>query len=76
MCTIIQADDYETGRDYNVDPELYPLFEDAFLVFRALCILSMNQLVEGYNDPANVRVKIVSLELLKILLENSGGNFK
>nr|GMC84791.1 brefeldin A-inhibited guanine nucleotide-exchange protein 2-like [Ipomoea batatas] len=44
------------------------LRKDAFLVFRALCKLSMKtQLMKG---------KIVALELLKILLENAGTVFR
>lgn len=53
------------------------LRRDAFLVFRALCKLSMkNAPLEGTIDPFAVRGKIVSLELLKICLENSGPTFR
>jgi len=46
-------------------------------VFRALCKLSMkNAPLEGTIDPFAVRGKIVSLELLKICLENSGPTFR
>ena len=53
------------------------LRRDAFLVFRALCKLSMKQPpAEGGVDPFAVRGKMVSLELLKICLENSGAVFR
>eukprot|EP00850_Spirogloea_muscicola_P003472 SM000014S00260 [mRNA] locus=s14:364320:373142:+ [translate_table: standard] len=53
------------------------LRRDAFLVFRALCKLSMkNPPAEGASDPFAIRGKIVALELLKILLENAGLVFR
>ena len=53
------------------------LRRDAFLVFRALCKLSMkNPPAEGVMDPFAVRGKIVALELLKIMLENAGSVFR
>ncbi|CAI5509907.1 unnamed protein product [Closterium sp. Naga37s-1] len=53
------------------------LRRDAFLVFRALCKLSMKAPpAEGVVDPFAVRGKVVSLELLKICLENSGAVFR
>ncbi|KAJ7555894.1 hypothetical protein O6H91_05G059700 [Diphasiastrum complanatum] len=50
---------------------------DAFLVFRALCKLSMKNLpLEGTTDPFSLRGKIIALELLKIVLENAGTIFR
>ncbi|KAI8028527.1 Brefeldin A-inhibited guanine nucleotide-exchange protein 2 [Camellia lanceoleosa] len=48
-----------------------------FLVFRALCKLSMKTPPkEALADPQLMRGKIVALELLKILLENAGAVFR
>ena len=53
------------------------LRRDAFLVFRALCKLSMTTPPkEASADPNLMRGKIVALELLKILLENAGAIFR
>ncbi|XP_072953876.1 brefeldin A-inhibited guanine nucleotide-exchange protein 2 [Typha angustifolia] len=53
------------------------LRRDAFLVFRALCKLSMKTPPkEAAADPALMKGKIVALELLKILLENAGAVFR
>lgn len=53
------------------------LRRDAFLVFRALCKLSMKTPPkEAMSDPQLMRGKIVALELLKILLENAGTIFR
>lgn len=53
------------------------LRRDAFLVFRALCKLSMKTPPkEALADPQLMRGKIVALELLKILLENAGAIFR
>ncbi|KAL9359846.1 hypothetical protein Peur_047969 [Populus x canadensis] len=53
------------------------LRRDAFLVFRALCKLSMKTPPkEALADPQLMRGKIVALELLKILLENAGAVFR
>ncbi|KAK3285829.1 hypothetical protein CYMTET_6580 [Cymbomonas tetramitiformis] len=52
------------------------LRRDAFLVFRALCKLSMKAPSEGLSDPFQARGKALSLELVKILLENSGRVFR
>ncbi|KAJ6807493.1 brefeldin A-inhibited guanine nucleotide-exchange protein 2-like [Iris pallida] len=53
------------------------LRRDAFLVFRALCKLSMKTPPkEALSDPTLMRGKIVALELLKILLENAGAVFR
>ncbi|KAG0496888.1 hypothetical protein HPP92_001579 [Vanilla planifolia] len=53
------------------------LRRDAFLVFRALCKLSMKTPPkEALADPTLMRGKILALELLKILLENAGAVFR
>ncbi|XP_061371044.1 brefeldin A-inhibited guanine nucleotide-exchange protein 2-like [Gastrolobium bilobum] len=53
------------------------LRRDAFLVFRALCKLSMKTPPkEASTDPQLMKGKIVALELLKILLENAGAVFR
>jgi brefeldin A-inhibited guanine nucleotide-exchange protein len=53
------------------------LRRDAFLVFRALCKLSMKTPPkEAAGDPTLMKGKIVALELLKILLENAGAVFR
>ncbi|QCE12186.1 brefeldin A-inhibited guanine nucleotide-exchange protein 2-like [Vigna unguiculata] len=53
------------------------LRRDAFLVFRALCKLSMKTPTkEASVDPQLMKGKIVALELLKILLENAGAVFR
>eukprot|EP00891_Asterochloris_glomerata_P002829 jgi/Astpho2/2829/e_gw1.00050.8.1_t len=53
------------------------LQKDAFLVFRALCKLSVrsSETATG-TDPTAVRGKVLALELLKVLLENSGEKFR
>lgn len=53
------------------------LRRDAFLVFRALCKLSMKTPPkEALADQTLMRGKILALELLKILLENAGAVFR
>ncbi|KAK4752299.1 hypothetical protein SAY87_021097 [Trapa incisa] len=53
------------------------LRRDAFLVFRALCKLSMKTPPkDAIADPQLMKGKIVALELLKILLENAGAVFR
>jgi len=50
--------------------------KDAFLVFRALCKLSMKTGHDGPSDHFALRGKVLSLELIKILLEKSGRVFQ
>lgn len=54
------------------------LQKDAFLVFRALCKLSMKPLPEGTPDPRSheLRSKILSLHLLLSILQNAGPIFR
>ncbi|XP_042506154.1 brefeldin A-inhibited guanine nucleotide-exchange protein 2-like [Macadamia integrifolia] len=70
--------DGETERDDDLEVQIgNKLRRDAFLVFRALCKLSMKTPPkEALNDPQLMRGKIVALELLKILLENAGAIFR
>nr|GEW39325.1 brefeldin A-inhibited guanine nucleotide-exchange protein 2-like [Tanacetum cinerariifolium] len=70
--------DGEGDRDDDVDVQIgNKLRRDAFLVFRALCKLSMKTPPkEALADPQLMRGKIVALELLKILLENAGAVFR
>ncbi|GJZ38549.1 brefeldin A-inhibited guanine nucleotide-exchange protein 2-like protein [Tanacetum coccineum] len=70
--------DGEGDRDDDMDVQIgNKLRRDAFLVFRALCKLSMKTPPkEALADPQLMRGKIVALELLKILLENAGAIFR
>ncbi|TYH58718.1 hypothetical protein ES332_D08G173900v1 [Gossypium tomentosum] len=70
--------DGEADRDEDLEIQIGNKFKrDAFLVFRALCKLSMKTPPkEALADPLLMRGKIVALELLKILLENSGTVFR
>ena len=56
------------------DEALSQLEEDAFLVFRALCKLAKKP--GDLTNPAVARGKTLSLELLRILLENAGLAFR
>ena len=61
------------------DEEAPPLMaltirKDVFLIFRALCKLSMKANSEG--DPFAIRGKMLSLELIKVLLQNAGPTFR
>ncbi|KAF2298194.1 hypothetical protein GH714_018494 [Hevea brasiliensis] len=70
--------DGEVERDEGLEVQIgNKLRRDAFLVFRALCKLSMKTPPkEALADPQLMRGKIVALELLKILLENAGAVFR
>ncbi|XP_059651532.1 brefeldin A-inhibited guanine nucleotide-exchange protein 2-like [Cornus florida] len=70
--------DGEAERDEDLEVQIgNKLRRDAFLVFRALCKLSMKTPPkEALSDPQLMRGKIVALELLKILLENAGAIFR
>ncbi|XWS32310.1 hypothetical protein CRYUN_Cryun23aG0148700 [Craigia yunnanensis] len=70
--------DGEVERDDDLEVQIgNKLRRDAFLVFRALCKLSMKTPPkEALSDPQLMRGKIVALELLKILLENAGAVFR
>ncbi|CAI9292233.1 unnamed protein product [Lactuca saligna] len=70
--------DGEGEREDDQDVQIgNKLRRDAFLVFRALCKLSMKTPPkEALADPQLMRGKIVALELLKILLENAGAIFR
>ncbi|XP_051145511.1 brefeldin A-inhibited guanine nucleotide-exchange protein 2-like [Andrographis paniculata] len=68
----------EGERDDDLDVQIgNKLRRDAFLVFRALCKLSMKTPPkDAISDPKAMKGKIVALELLKILLENAGEVFR
>ncbi|XP_022974092.1 brefeldin A-inhibited guanine nucleotide-exchange protein 2-like [Cucurbita maxima] len=70
--------DGEGERDDDLEVQIgNKLRRDAFLVFRALCKLSMKiPPKEAMADPQLMKGKIVALELLKILLENAGAVFR
>ncbi|KAE8665779.1 Brefeldin A-inhibited guanine nucleotide-exchange protein 2 [Hibiscus syriacus] len=70
--------DGEVERDDDLEVQIgNKLRRDAFLVFRALCKLSMKTPPkEALADPHLMRGKILALELLKILLENAGAVFR
>ncbi|XP_071724366.1 LOW QUALITY PROTEIN: brefeldin A-inhibited guanine nucleotide-exchange protein 2-like [Rutidosis leptorrhynchoides] len=70
--------DGEVERDDDMEVQIgNKLRRDAFLVFRALCKLSMKTPPkEALADPMLMKGKIVALELLKILLENAGSVFR
>ncbi|KFK35285.1 hypothetical protein AALP_AA5G264900 [Arabis alpina] len=70
--------DVEAERDDDLEVQIEnKLRRDAFLVFRALCKLSMKAPAkESATDPQSMRGKILALELLKILLENAGAVFR
>ncbi|KAG7028659.1 Brefeldin A-inhibited guanine nucleotide-exchange protein 2 [Cucurbita argyrosperma subsp. argyrosperma] len=70
--------DGEGERDDDLEVQIgNKLRRDAFLVFRALCKLSMKTPPkEAMADPQLMKGKIVALELLKILLENAGAVFR
>ena len=56
----------------NVDgPETSPLTQNAYLVFRSLCKLSMKSQGDG-QDAFLLRGKVLSLELLQQIVNNSG----
>ncbi|XP_010544658.1 PREDICTED: brefeldin A-inhibited guanine nucleotide-exchange protein 2 [Tarenaya hassleriana] len=70
--------DGEAERDDDAEIQIEnKLRRDAFLVFRALCKLSMKTPPKDASaDPQPMRAKILALELLKILLENAGAVFR
>lgn len=70
--------DGEGERDDDLEVQIgNKLRRDAFLVFRALCKLSMKTPPkDAAADPQAMKGKIVALELLKILLENAGAIFR
>ncbi|XP_018047279.1 PREDICTED: brefeldin A-inhibited guanine nucleotide-exchange protein 2 [Atta colombica] len=66
--TVAENDNMVTAKFTHV------LQKDAFLVFRALCKLSMKPLPDGTPDPKSheLRSKILSLQLLLGILQNAG----
>jgi brefeldin A-inhibited guanine nucleotide-exchange protein len=74
----VEINDAIADKDGDLEVQITnKLRRDAFLVFRALCKLSMkNAPQEAVADPFSIRGKIIALELLKILLENAGTVFR
>lgn len=81
----IEESSTPTAHDSNSESEniavskfTHVLQKDAFLVFRALCKLSMKPLPEGQPDPKSheLRSKILSLHLLLSILQNAGPIFR
>lgn len=70
--------DADSEKDADVEVQISnKLRRDAFLAFVAICKLSMKTpSQEGSIDPVMMRGKILSLELLKVLLENAGPVFQ
>ncbi|KAK4383646.1 Brefeldin A-inhibited guanine nucleotide-exchange protein 2 [Sesamum angolense] len=70
--------DGEGERDDDLEVQIGNMLKrDAFLVFRALCKLSMKTPPkDAMVDPQVMKGKILALELLKILLENAGAIFR
>lgn len=71
--------DTQSENDVTVTAKFaHVLQKDAFLVFRALCKLSMKPLPEGVPDPKSheLRSKILSLHLLLSILQNAGPVFR
>lgn len=69
------GDEATTENDNMVTAKFtHVLQKDAFLVFRALCKLSMKPLPDGTPDPRSheLRSKILSLQLLLGILQNAG----
>lgn len=63
-----------SGKQLSMPAQLQ---KDAFLVFRALCKLSIRSTEAAPGSEATtIRGKVLALELLKILLENSGPLFQ
>ncbi|CAI2293890.1 unnamed protein product [Caenorhabditis sp. 36 PRJEB53466] len=46
--------------------------KDAFLVFRALCILAQKEETSGPSNEVSLRSKLLALEMLLLVLQNSG----
>ena len=83
------TDEYIDNSDSNstvVGSDNHPLIfkhttqKDAYLVFRALCKLSMKAIPEGVSHPDprshELRSKILSLQLILSILQNSGPSFQ
>lgn len=72
----MKAGPREHLQDEEVQQWEEQLRHDAFLVFRALCKLSLKDPSDGGGwDTSAVRGKLLALQLLKMLLENAGHKF-
>lgn len=69
-----EASEAPSASAADASPGFFALEEDAFLVFRALCKLAKKP--GDLTNPAVARGKTLSLELLRILLENAGSTFR
>ena len=67
-------DTFSPGFEKDSDATSSQLETDAYLVFRSLCKLAKKPNTE-INGTALVRSKILSLQLLKIIIENAGDAF-
>lgn len=71
-------DTHSENDSINTAQFTHILQKDAFLVFRALCKLSMKALPEGVPDPKSheLRSKVLSLHLLLSILQSAGPVFR
>ena len=71
-------DSMSLNNDQNQMGFTHVLQKDAFLVFRSLCKLCMKPLPDGHPDPKSheLRSKILSLQLILSILQNSGPVFQ
>lgn len=78
--------DVASGAETSTSPMTFPsiMHKDAFLLFRALCKLSMKGLFDdsvvaasaGLTDPIALQNKLLSLELILHILQRSGPAFR
>lgn len=76
IAPIVETASSKSGgmKDAGADLRGSVLQRDAYLVFRALCKLSASE--TNLMDNTAIRGKVLALELIKILLENSGPIFR
>ena len=76
--SIETSDSSTTNNDANPVNFSHVTQKDAYLVFRSLCKLSMKPLPDGQPDPKSheLRSKILSLQLILSILQNSGPAFQ
>ena len=72
------ADHHSKSNHHLNQAFLHIAQKDAYLVFRSLCKLSAKQLPDGALDPKSheLRSKILSLQLILNILQNSGPSFQ
>ena len=71
---VVTLDTFSPGVEKDLEATSSQLETDAYLVFRSLCKLAKKPSGE-INGTALVRSKILSLQLLKIIIENAGDAF-